>query len=301
VYKGRFAPSPSGPLHHGSLLAALASYLDTKAHRGRWILRIEDVDELRTVPGSEHAILHALEAHGLHWDEQAPNQSTRKNRYSEILNQLAQTKCLFACDCPRKMLRELGGIYPGNCRSKTLSAGADAKPLEGSASIRFNSSLADKHIVFADRIQGTKHYTLSDLGDFIVKRRDGLFAYQLAVVIDDQDQGITDILRGTDLLDSTPWQIVLQQALGFRRCRYTHIPVLLSNNVKLSKQTGANAVDTSDTACRRNLIWALEMLGQPLPEAEIPALDDILTFAIERWDANKIPRNETLPEANLLP
>lgn len=305
MYRGRFAPSPTGPLHHGSLIAALASYLDAKANQGHWILRIEDIDELRTVDSAESSILYALEAHGLQWDERAPNQSDRKDRYLAALDQLAQNNWLFACDCPRKLLRQIGGVYPGHCRRKTLNSAADSKKLVNCASVRFNSSLATPSIDFEDLIQGRMNYALDELGDFIVKRRDGLFAYQLAVVVDDQDQNITDIVRGTDLLDSTPWQIVLQKALGFRPSRYLHFPVLVRNGSKLSKQTGANGVLTDNSACRRNLLWAMQQLGQTLPTDAnantTPDVDSLLSYAIENWDRSKIPRSTTLPDTRLLP
>lgn len=305
MYRGRFAPSPTGPLHHGSLIAALASYLDAKANQGQWLLRIEDVDELRTVAGAESSILYALESHGLQWDERTANQSDRKDRYLEALHQLSQNHWLFACDCPRKLLRQIGGAYPGNCRSKTLHSAADSKKLVNYASVRFNSSLAQQSIDFDDLIQGKMNFSLDELGDFIVKRRDGLFAYQLAVVVDDEDQGITDIVRGTDLLESTPWQITLQKALRFQPSRYLHFPVLVRNGSKLSKQTGANGVETDNVACRRNLLWALQQLGQSLPAKPatkaIPDVDTLLAYAIAHWDRGKIPSTATLPEARLLP
>ena len=310
VYRGRFAPSPSGPLHHGSLLIALASYLDAKANDGQWLVRIEDVDELRTVKGAESEIFRALEAHGLFWDERCPNQSTREARYLEALDQLTKDHWLYICDCPRKKLRALGGPYPGTCRERVLADSHAAAELVGQAAIRFNTSLTHHSFAFDDQVQGKTELQLSTLGDFIVKRRDGLFAYQLAVVIDDHDQGISHILRGTDLLDSTPWQMALQDALGFGACQYAHLPILKQNGSKLSKQTGATAVTTDNLGCRRNLLWALEILGQELPcpsktitsvQTQLPSCEDILAFAVANWDLQKVPRKVSLPLVGLLP
>lgn len=313
-YRGRFAPSPSGPLHHGSLLIALASYLDAKANNGEWLVRIEDIDELRTVDGSEFQILKALEAHGLHWDEKPANQSLRKSRYREALDQLAENQNIFSCNCPRKKLREIGGPYPGYCREKLLNT-AGAIDSVCDAAIRFNTfNLIHQEWQFQDRVQGQQGFDMATLGDFVVKRRDGLFAYQLAVVVDDQDQEISHIVRGTDLLESTPWQMAIQQALEYRSCDYAHLPILTREGIKLSKQTGATGIQhENEDACRRNLLWALEVLGQKTvpgleqdnsmpdyPDAS-ECCESILNFARDHWLPSRIPTTLNLPVTGLLP
>ncbi len=258
--------------------------------------------------------MRALEAHGLHWDLRTPNQSQRTSRYREVFDTLVRDGWLFACDCPRKKLKAIGGPYPGFCRDKPVCE----KHPAGSFSTRFNTSKAELMIAFQDRIQGAQQVTMDSLGDFVVKRRDGLFAYQLAVVVDDEDQHISHIVRGSDLLDSTPWQIILQRALNYHQVEYAHIPVLAQDGHKLSKQTGAGAIATDSISCRRNLLWALGKLGQTVPDlpglvdtssqhrtlapsTALPDCEAILKLASTHWDIRKVPCEVSLLSTGLLP
>lgn len=249
-YVGRFAPSPSGPLHAGSLVAALASYLDAKAHDGRWLVRIEDIDEARTVPGAADAILHALAAFGMRHDGEIIVQSARKAIYQAACDRLAGHS--YACGCTRREIADsrLGiaadgaAIYPGTCRHG-LAAGKTARALR----LRVpDPGAANETISFTDRWLGpiTQHLA-SEVGDFVLKRADGYWAYQLAVVVDDAKQQVTHIVRGTDLLDSTGRQVYLQRLLGFPTPSYMHVPVVVNEaGEKLSKQTGAQALDLNN-------------------------------------------------------
>ena len=230
TYLGRFAPSPTGPLHFGSLVAALASYLDARYHDGgRWLVRIEDVDEPRTVPGAADSILRCLEAYGMEWDGPVVYQSRRKDLYRAALEALGSHA--FPCGCSR-----VPGIYPGTCRNG-LPAGKTARA--------WRLRVDDNVISFVDRLRGPQTDVLAETtGDFVLLRADGYFAYQLAVVVDDADQGVTDVVRGEDLLDSTGRQILLQRLLGYPTPRYAHIPVVRdASGEKLSKQTLAPPVD----------------------------------------------------------
>ncbi len=259
---GRFAPSPSGPLHLGSLLAAVVGWLDAEANGGRWLLRIEDIDPPREQPGATAAILEALTAHGLHWDGEPMLQSTRSAAYQAALDQLAAAGMLFRCTCTRRHLRAHGGSYPGTCRAHGMAA----LPAGTSHALRVRVPDGDAaRIHFHDRLRGDCCFDLAQQGDFIVRRRDCLWAYQLAVVVDDAAQGVTDVVRGVDLLDSTPRQIHLQQLLGLPRPTYLHLPVLVDDRGdKLSKQTGALAIDLSSPELNlaRVLLW-LELPGDP--------------------------------------
>jgi glutamyl-Q tRNA(Asp) synthetase len=248
-YVGRFAPSPTGLLHSGSLVAAVASYLDAKAHHGAWLVRIEDVDEGRTAAGAAQAILDLLASLGMHWDGDVLWQSRRKHLYQAAAEQLqAHT---YPCGCNRREIADsrLGvapdgaAIYPGTCRAG-LAAGRSARSLR----VRVPDA-PDDLIAFDDRFAGHVCQRLgSESGDFVLKRADGFWAYQLAVVVDDAQQGVTDVVRGADLLDSTPRQIYLQRLLGVATPRYLHVPVVRNaNGEKLSKQTGAVAVVAHDS------------------------------------------------------
>lgn len=288
AYVGRFAPSPTGPLHFGSLAAAVAGWLDARAAGGRWHLRIEDVDAPRTVPGAEDAILRALDALALHWDGPVVRQSERAARYEEALARLRAAGLAYRCRCTRKEIADSGlrgidgAVYPGTCRGLALGddvAGAD----------RF--VVPADETAFVDRVQGTQSQALArDVGDFVVRRRDGLFAYQLAVVVDDADLGVTDVVRGADLLDSSPRQLALQKALGFPTPRYLHHAVATRNGEKLSKQTLAPAID----AARGVAILgdALRFLGQGVPAAGSPA--ELLAEAARRWDTSRLPRSRSV-------
>ena len=219
-YIGRFAPTPSGHLHFGSLVAALASYLDARSVGGRWLMRMEDLDPPREEPGAQAAILKALESYGFEWDGEMVRQSDRHDAYAEVVNRLFNHGLAYACTCSRKTLAPYHGIYPGLCRN----AGHDTKD----AAIRLRVPELEYHLI--DRVQGEYRQHLGrDVGDFVIRRRDGLYAYQLAVVLDDAWQGITDIVRGADLLDSTPRQLYLQELLGLPQPRYLHICLLYTS------------------------------------------------------------------------
>ena len=258
-YRGRFAPSPTGALHLGSLCTAVASWLDARAAGGVWCLRIEDIDPPREVPGADTAILQCLEAHDLGWDGSVIYQSQRSDAYAAALDHLRQAGLTYPCDCSRRALRALGGPYPGTCRTRLT-------PPAGPHAIRFH--VPEGPICFEDRLHGRQCETLpTRSGDFILKRRDGLWAYQLAVEVDDAAQGITDIVRGEDLLSSTARQIALQRALAYPTPRYLHLPLVVdASGQKWAKQTGAPALDPAQA--RSNLHRALTLLGlQSDPQA----------------------------------
>ena len=244
AYRGRFAPSPTGPLHAGSLVAAVASYLDARANDGAWLLRIEDIDEARAVPDAVQSIMQVLQAHGMQWDGKPVWQSRRKALYQAAFVQLGDA--VYPCGCSRREIADSrigtasdgAAVYPGTCRNGLAP---------GRAARAWRLRVPDQGIAFDDRWAGPVQQRLAtEVGDFVLKRADGYWAYQLAVVVDDGDCGITDIVRGADLLDSTARQIYLQQLLGLPTPRYMHVPVLVNERgEKLSKQTGAAALDTS--------------------------------------------------------
>jgi glutamyl-Q tRNA(Asp) synthetase len=279
MYTGRFAPSPTGPLHMGSLIAALASWLDARAAGGRWLLRIEDLDRPRCVPGAVESILDALRALGLGWDGEVVFQSARLDRYRAALERLRSHT--YWCGCSRREIADssLGlatdgaPIYPGTCRAGTTRA---------RRALRLKTS--GEPIAFDDRVQGPQQQVLSrDIGDFVLCRADGLFAYQLAVVVDDAEQGVTDVVRGADLLDSTPRQIYLQQLLGVPTPRYLHVPVAINAaGEKLSKQTGARPIDGSWNTIQH----ALRFLGQPAASS--------LQEAVGNWNPSLISSRRAL-------
>ena len=321
-YRGRFAPSPTGPLHFGSLVAAIGSYLDAKHHQGQWLLRVEDLDTPRTVNGAADAILHTLEAFGLHWDEAVLYQSQRTAVYEQALHELLAIGAVYPCACTRKEIADSalhgieGQIYHGTCRNG-VPAGREGRawrvrtdyssrhsresgnpaiqnalflnPLD--SRLRGNdSTLNDGGIIqFDDALQGllTQHLE-NEIGDFVVKRADGLFAYQLAVVVDDAFQDITHVVRGSDLLSSTPRQIYLQRLLGLTTPAYMHLPVAINaQGEKLSKQTLAAPVDVHNIS---NTLWrALEFLRQQPPaESASCRPEEILAWAIAHWDKDKL-------------
>ena len=268
---GRFAPSPSGPLHFGSLVAATASYLDARHRGGRWLLRMEDLDPAREPAEAADQILRALECHGLLWDGSVLYQSSRLDAYAEALAKLRQQGRLFACRCSRQQIQAEGGVYDGRCRELGLQDTGNAIRIRVDA-MRVN---------FTDAIQGAQSQSLlQECGDVILRRKDGLFAYQLAVVVDDAAQGITDIVRGSDLLDSTARQIHLQRLLGYPTPRYMHVPVLQNERgEKLSKQTGAAALDNSRPL--EGLMQAAGFLGLMLPRRETVA--EFWEAAVALW------------------
>ncbi|SEB09689.1 tRNA glutamyl-Q(34) synthetase GluQRS [Marinobacterium iners] len=287
---GRFAPSPTGPLHFGSLLAALASYLDMRSRNGEWLLRIEDLDPPREQPGAVDSILHTLDAFGLHWDGPVIYQSTRLKCYQDALEQLLDQGTAYRCSCSRKQLRTRGvtGLYDGHCRRHPPSASA-------SCAVRVIHPQAEQQ--FHDRIQGFRTYDWqNDRGDFVVFRRDGLFAYQLAVVVDDAAAGVTDIVRGSDLIDETPHQIALQTLLGYSTPQYAHIPVITNPaGQKLSKQNLAPAIDPGQR--QQLLLRALSLLGQKPPaDLATASRDELLSWAITHWNITAVPGTLSLCE-----
>jgi glutamyl-Q tRNA(Asp) synthetase len=287
-YRGRFAPSPTGPLHAGSILAALASYLDAKANRGLWFVRMEDLDPPRESPTAALSILRTLEALALHWDDQVLYQSQRHAAYHDALAELGHKALIYACQCSRQMLAAYGNVYPGTCR--TLNA-------EAQVPVALRCRVASKTLSFTDRIQGTfAQHLENEVGDFVIMRKEGLFAYQLAVVVDDAFQDITDIVRGIDLLDSTPRQIYLQEILGFATPRYAHIPVLVNaQGQKLGKQQYAEAVATMRPG--KVLFKALQRLQQnPDPQLEDQLPEDILAWGVSHWDIKKLTGIKRIPE-----
>jgi len=313
-YIGRFAPSPTGPLHAGSLVAALASWLDARAHGGQWLVRIEDVDTPRCVPGAAELILQQLATCGLVPDAPAQTQSARSALYQRALDQLVTEGHAYPCACSRKDIEDaqaaLGHArerhaalpYPGTCRHGLRGRAGrswrfnvtDFKPkqalaLDGKALIAINSE-ATNLLQWQDRRLGLQHQDVaSAVGDFVLRRADGLWPYQLAVVVDDADQGITDVVRGADLADNTPRQILLQQALGVPTPRYLHTPLVCSDNgEKLSKQNGAQALDLRDTAHALSaLAQAAQVLGLPaLAHPNNICIPDALALWVTAWRRN---------------
>jgi glutamyl-Q tRNA(Asp) synthetase len=289
MYVGRFAPSPTGPLHAGSLVAAMASYLDAKAHQGQWLVRIEDVDEDRTVDGADRAILDLLQRLGMHWDGEVVWQSQRKAIYEAAAHRIAAYT--YPCGCNRREIADsrLGlapdgsAIYPGTCRPG-LGPGKTGRSLR----VRVPDAPADR-IEYVDRVMGRQGQSLaSESGDFVLKRGDGFWAYQLAVVVDDAEQGVTDIVRGADLIDSTPRQIYLQHLLRVPPPRYLHVPVVrAADGQKLSKQTGAEALSAPDEASTIGLLGeSARFLGLDVGEAS--SLEAFWKKALAAWAASYI-------------
>jgi glutamyl-Q tRNA(Asp) synthetase len=297
IYHGRYAPSPTGRLHFGSLVAAVGSYLDAKAHHGSWQLRIDDLDRPRILAGAASDILKTLDAFGLHWDGPVVYQSTRDDAYRAALAQLQAQHFIYPCTCSRREIADSattgrdGLIYPGTCRDKPHHQHHHTCNTH-SAALRLRTGHA--HIQFEDGLFGPQHCQLEhEYGDFIVQRADGMYAYQLAVVVDDHAQGITDIVRGADLLDSTPRQCYLQHCLGYPQARYMHLPVAVnSQGEKLSKQTLAIAVSARQPVTLLNT--ALTFLGQSAIETN--DVDDLTNFwpqAIHQWQRTRIPKVRT--------
>ncbi|MFZ5536712.1 MAG: tRNA glutamyl-Q(34) synthetase GluQRS [Pseudomonadota bacterium] len=288
MYTGRFAPTPSGPLHFGSLIAALASFLDARAHDGRWLVRIEDLDPPRCVPGAADTILRQLEAHGLEWDGEVVHQSSRTEAYREALEALRRLGLAYPCTCSRTEIRAQasrmgceGPIYPGTCRMRP--------PIPGRQhAVRLDTRGAV--IDFTDRLHGPIRQDIgNELGDFVIWRVEDIASYHLAVVVDDAWQGVTFVVRGADLLDSTPRQILLQRLLGLAEPRYLHLPLALAaNGQKLSKQNLAPSLPLEET--HRALARALAFLGQPPPgELAREGPHAILAWAIAHWNPAAIP------------
>ncbi len=312
-YRGRFAPSPTGPLHFGSLVAALGSYLDARANGGEWLVRIEDLDPPREMPGAADHILFTLDACGFEWTGAVLYQSTRLETYERALTSLEARGFIYRCRCTRKEIadavaartrrtvhqpgsadqlaledpatREL--VYPGTCRAAT-------QPILGACAKRIKVGAA--RIAFIDALQGHIEQSLADeVGDFVLQRADGLFAYQLAVVVDDAEQGITDIVRGADLLDSTPRQIFLGHILDHPPIQYLHLPVAVdATGAKLSKQTRATPVDPH-IAPAAPLCAALRFLGHaPPPDAPSWSPREIIAWGVSNWRRLNLPKTRAI-------
>ncbi len=292
-YIGRFAPSPSGPLHIGSLVCALASYLDAKHQNGTWLVRIEDIDPPREQAGATDTILESLKQHGLHWDGDITHQSKRSQHYLTALKDLQEKQLSYRCDCTRKRLSNLSVAYDNHCRERNIG-------YQNPTSIRLNNELAAQKLNLCtqqqikDRIQPTITENLLGEGDFVVHRKDGLFAYQLAVVVDDIEQGITDIVRGADLYDCSAKQQFLTQVLNAPSFSYAHIPVVCyPNGDKLSKQNHAPQIDNK--SAQKNLNLALQYLQQSPPdELNKASTETILKWGIEHWNINAISKQNTI-------
>jgi glutamyl-Q tRNA(Asp) synthetase len=279
-YVGRFAPSPTGPLHFGSLVAALASYLDARHHGGSWLLRIEDLDPPRESPTAPEQIIQQLKALGFSWDDTPVFQSQRLDRYQECLNTLWNDGRLYLCTCSRKSFAK---VYPGRCRGQRQTTKPNATRLQ----------IPNQRLTFDDLVLGEQSFDLEkDIGDFILLRKDGLFAYQIAVVVDDHDQGVTHVIRGSDLLDSTPRQICLGQYLNFALPKFAHVPVVVdASGQKLSKQAHAKAIALDEAAGA--LKSALRILNQPVPGQTEPEM--ILADAVKNWSIYSVPKQLEVP------
>jgi glutamyl-Q tRNA(Asp) synthetase len=290
TYRGRFAPSPTGPLHFGSLVAALGSCLEARARGGEWLVRMEDVDEPRCRPGMDADILRTLEALGFAWEGEVMVQSQRTARYRECLERLQQAGRVYPCACTRRELADSAlapdgaAIYHGTCRAG-LPPGREARA--------WRLRVDDGEVAFDDAVQGRLAQSLArEVGDFVLLRADGYFAYQLAVVVDDADQGITHIVRGADLIDSTPRQIFLQRCLGVSTPAYAHLPVAVNAaGEKLSKQTLAAPVDAANPVPA--LLTALSFLGQQ-PLSGFGSVADVWAWAVANWSLDRVPRVRTV-------
>jgi len=289
-YIGRFAPSPSGPLHIGSLVAAVASYLDARSHNGRWLMRMEDLDPPRENRKAADQILTALEECNLYWDGEVLYQSQRYAAYQEAIDILQNQELVFACDCTRQQIQEAGGVYSGTCRHRHLAAGKTA----------LRCKVAAGQIKFRDRIQGEQsQYLEKEVGDFVIKRKDGLYAYQLAVVVDDAFQDITHVVRGIDLMNSTPRQIYLQSLLGLKEPAYVHIPIIVNEQgQKLSKQHMATPIDTGSKEKISYLLFSsMDYLGlAPEPALIMESPGDILAWGIAHWSIDNLLNQTELHE-----
>lgn len=294
-YRGRFAPTPSGPLHLGSLLAALASYLQARHRGGRWLLRIDDLDSPRCPPGMDLVIQRQLQAHGLNWDESPRYQSAQLPEYQSALQTLRSAGRLYACQCSRAELARIRvpgpdePVYSGHCRDRQLELDAPGHSLR--------MRLASAKLALDDGIQGLQHRNLAtEVGDFVVKRSDGQLAYQLACAIDEQAMGITEVVRGADLLGSSFQQLCVMDALAIHPPRYLHLPVLLGPaGGKLSKQNHAAALP--DAGATDSLRRCLRWLGQEAPPVAAATAAQIVHWATANWDVARIPAQQDIPAA----
>ncbi len=292
-YRGRFAPSPTGPLHFGSLVAAAGSYLEARARGGDWLVRMEDLDPPRVAPGAADEILRALKACGMQWDGEVVRQSARSDAYHAALHRLREKKRVYPCACSRREIADSavagieGPVYPGTCRAG-LAPGKTARALR--------LSTQGAAIAFDDALQGRIAHDLEkEFGDFVLLRADDVYAYQLAVVVDDAEQGITDVVRGADLLGSTPRQIYLQRLLGMPQPRYAHLPVVVNGaGEKLSKQTFATPIDATNPLPA--LVAALEFLGQQPPrDLARASLKELWDWALKNWRLDRVPHRLSAP------
>ncbi|MDZ7851841.1 MAG: tRNA glutamyl-Q(34) synthetase GluQRS [Halomonas sp.] len=292
-YRGRFAPTPSGPLHFGSLVAALASFLDARRAKGEWRLRIEDIDPPRCPAGAADTILRQLEAFGLHWDGPATWQHDCNDAYAAALERLKAQGLAYPCSCSRKQWRNYS-VYPGWCRHGVQEPD---KPVAW----RLRSDLGLRPVVWQDRLFGEQRFDPAELGDVVLQRKDGLWAYQLAVVVDDADQGISDVVRGFDLLDNTPWQRQLQHAMSLPVPRYLHLPLIIGEDgQKLSKQNLAPALPEYDDAVRPLLHAALTALDQAPPrELTTAPVEEQLSWATAHWKIARL-RAEAYHQAGVV-
>lgn len=285
-YQGRFAPSPTGPLHFGSLVAAIASYCQSLRAGGGWLVRIDDIDPPREVIGATSEILNSLDQYGFPIDGEVHYQSQSLSQYASALDTLRADSALFACCCSRKQLAAINagdkpGVYPGTCRQANLD--------EDGLALRFR--VPDRNVEFVDQVYGRFGQDATrEIGDFVVKRRDGLYSYQLANVVDDHCHAVTEVVRGADLLDNTPRQLLLIDALGYESPVYLHVPVATgADGSKLSKQNGATALPGSDILSTMWQAWCF--LGQS-KEAEYQTLSEFWQFAELAWDPARIPACE---------
>jgi glutamyl-Q tRNA(Asp) synthetase len=293
-YRGRFAPSPTGPLHFGSLIAALASYCDARAVGGEWLVRIEDVDYPRRRPGAESQIVAALERYGFEWDGAIVRQSDRTTLYAQALQTLRELDLIYACACTRRELASapigVAGerVYPGTCRNG-LPASYGSR-----GALAWRVRVDDAVLECRDRLQAIQRQDLArDVGDFVVRRSDGLFAYQLAVVVDDAEQRITDVVRGADLLASTPRQVILQRLLAVPTPTYLHVPVAINaSGEKLSKQTRAPPLPAAPLPA---LLAAWRFLDQPPPPERPQNVAEFWNFAHASWQVPRLPPVPMLP------
>ncbi len=298
-YRGRFAPSPTGPLHAGSLVAALGSWLDARQNHGKWLLRIEDLDAPRCIPGADQEIMRQLLACGLTWDEEPTWQFKHQERYKKALERLNKLKTIYPCTCSRQSIanvleahgvvtpRNQEMVYPGSCRPQEIPLYADGNTFSLKAAWRL-ALPPDLNLQFEDLALGKQSQDLNrEVGDFVLRRRDGVFTYQLAVVVDDAEQGITHIVRGADLLNNTARQIHLQQVLGYPTPSYLHLPLVLDEHgEKLSKQTLASAIHTGNAQqALEELRKAARHLGlRDLPDGKEISIAEWLLAATQAWD-----------------
>ena len=286
-YRGRFAPSPSGPLHFGSLVAAVGSYLDAKVNQGKWLVRIEDIDTTRVVKGAATDILNTLDAYCLNWDENVVYQTQRLTIYQDAVNSLSKQQLIYACQCSRKQIKALGGIYQGQCKHSQLSEQGHALRLtQCHATVTYNDLIQGR----IDVDPALAHE------DYIIKRSDGLFAYQLVVVIDDIEQGINRVVRGADLIEPTARQISLFKQLNAPIPQYAHLPLVVAEpGFKLSKQNYAPAISTDNP--KPALIDAFEFLNLPVhSQLNDLSVEQLITWAIDEFSLTAVPN---IPEIQI--